>query len=239
MEGAAAAAAAAPAPPAVYDERWAKSHIGLPLAMPDNWWPGYEGCKTITKCEIVSYEPDRETGDAAYWGFSMRKDLNVLDTEVYYLNYKGVLRVHRSAEKPLKNFDLPAQPRRPGARRIAPAAARRDRTRNVAPAAGPAAAAAPAQFGNTTEDQWDYLGKVGKGKPASQVPFTGRPAGLRDPPADWKDLPEDQQFGAVFSWMLPRFGGQNYFEFLRDRIGNYMDHCIATKEDTPRFYKGL
>lgn len=99
----------------------------------------------------------------------------------------------------------------------------------------------------THPQDWKKIGsgRANQARRVEPIPFTGEndlftPNITEEELEKMKEASGDIRFENVFMWMLPTFGDdQNpipYFEFIAQRMRNYMIYIMITKKFKPRYY---
>lgn len=94
----------------------------------------------------------------------------------------------------------------------------------------------------TSRDDWEKVEGDVMPRQLDSVPYTGNdewftPNITEEELASLMDANGDNRFESVFEWMLPKYGEQDYFEFIAARMQNYMLHIIRHKDFKPKHYK--
>ena len=242
--------------PHAVDPEWANSLVGLRMKVPISWWPGFsgnEGCDgKITETKLKDQhnrfwllELDNEPGDF----YPMRYDAVCLYVDTSNSNLRTYHLPQYALVPPGEEQVQFGRKRRQKKRQKTP--------RNSAPSevdeekedddtnkssssyddGGDDDAdndaddtEEPNIYTRTDPSEWEYCGKLGKGRIIKPIPYTGVDELFsinitEEELESLKDSVGNIQFHKIAEWGLPRFGEQSMFSWMAARIAIICSIC--------------
>ena len=193
---------------------WGQSLVGLPMAVPENWWTYCTGYN-LHNGKIVSFDQKKER-----WNLLLdSRD----DDELYGMNYEALCKYSDELSSTFDDYHLTYQPVRMHDEEIATAKMRYTKT--------------PACEWSRVEDG---VGRVIEpierdGDEEFSVKITDEEV------ESLKDDGGEIRYEKVFQWALPKYGDnddQSIFEFQAARMRNYMKKRVLLDGYKPRYYTG-
>jgi len=252
-----------PSPVFPYDPEWADSLVGLPLAVPKHWWPGFNS-PTLCLGKIISINKNAnslncfvlQVHDEPGQRYGMRYDAVFLYADENHPNASSYHLPSDPPGDPAQERSVRVRRRRPPPGPPLPVPARRHALLRQAPDEPDSDEGDSDEDSDdeylvtyTDPDDWilvteDNIDSI-ELPVIEKIPYEPRQGEGEDfdvkisvnELASLKDMNGDIRYEKVVDHLLPRFEGEGYYEWIAARVRSYMLHIIRKLGWKPKYYK--